>query len=111
MNKINILWTNTNRDTITNMILIYSTVTKQKGLWDEVNVFIWGGSAKLIAGNKDVQAEVSEMIEKGIHVEACQACAEKYGAVEILKDLGVDVKFMRQPLTDYIKNGEKILTL
>ena len=111
MEKINILWTTTNRDTITNMILMYSTSTRQHGLWDEVNVIIWGGSAKLIGENVDVQAEVSEMIEKGVHVEACQACAEKYGAVETLRNLGVDVKFMGKPLTDYIKNGEKILTL
>jgi len=111
MEKINILWTTTNRDTITNMILMYSTNTRQHGLWDEVNVIIWGGSAKLIGENVDVQAEVSEMIEKGVHVEACQACAEKYGAVETLRNLGVDVKFMGKPLTDYIKNGEKILTL
>jgi len=111
MEKINILWTTTNRDTITNMILMYSTNTKQHGLWDEVNVIIWGGSAKLIGENTEVQAEVSEMIEKGVHVEACQACAEKYGSVEKLRKLGVDVKFMGHPLTDYIKNGEKILTL
>ncbi len=111
MEKINILWTTTNRDTITNMILMYATNTKQKGLWDQVNVIIWGGSAKLIAENEEVQAEIREMLEKGVHVEACRACAEKYGAIDILEELGVEVKFMGQPFTEYIKKGEHIITI
>lgn len=111
VDKLNILWTTTNRDTITNMILMYSTNTVQRGLWGEVNVIIWGGSAKLVGENNEVQEEVSEMIKKGVHVEACLACAEQYGAVETLKNLGVDVKYMGEPLTKYIKQGEKILTL
>lgn len=111
MHKLNILWTTTNRDTITNMLLMYSTNTKQKGLWDEVNVIIWGASAKLIGENTAVQAEVREMIEKGVHVEACRACSEKYGVAETLENLGIDVKYMGQYLTEYLKQGEKMLTL
>ena len=111
MEKINILWTTTNRDTITNMILMYSTKTKMMGLWDEVNIIIWGGSAQLVGENREVQAEVQQMIESGVHVEACLACADKYGVTDTLRALGVEVKFMGQPLTDYIKKGEHILTL
>jgi len=111
MEKINILWTTTNRDTITNMIKMYAMNAQPKGWWDEVNVIIWGASAKLIHESVEVQAEVRDMIEHGVHVEACQACAEKYGAVDLLKALGAEVKFMGQPLTEYIKKGEPLLTL
>lgn len=111
MEKLNILWTTTNRDTITNMILMYSTNAKQKGLWDEINVIIWGASAKLLGENTAVQAEVCEMIEKGVHVEACLSCADQFGVSETIKSLGVETKYMGEPLTAYLKKGEKILSL
>lgn len=111
MDKLNILWTTTNRDTITNMIKMYSIAAITQGWWKEVNIIVWGASAKLLGENKEVQAEVLEMIKHGIHVEACQHCADQYGATEIIKSLGVETKYMGEPLTEYLKNDEKVLTL
>ncbi len=42
---------------------------------------------------------------------ACKACAEKLGAEQALTDLGIDVKYMGEPLTEYIKLDYKILTI
>ena len=111
MKKLNILWTTSNRDTITNMILMYSTNAILNKWWDEVNIIIWGGSAKLIGENKEVQQEVLAMIKAGVKVEACQACAEQYNAADTLRDLGVYVRYMGIPLTEYLQNDEKVLTL
>lgn len=111
MSKLNILWTTTNRDTISNMMVMYASNAILKNWWEDVNIIIWGGSTKLIGENKEVQEEVRQMIKAGVHIEACQACAEKYGAVNTLKSLGVDVKYMGQPLTAYLKADEKILTM
>ncbi|MFT5749529.1 MAG: hypothetical protein ACI93S_000790 [Ancylomarina sp.] len=111
MDKLNILWTTTNKDTISNMISMYSVNTLKKGLWDEVNLIIWGGSAKLVGEDKEVQTEVLDMIKGGVSIQACQACCEKYGVAEDLKKLGIDVRFMGEPLTEIIKKGEKLITL
>ncbi|PKQ65821.1 DsrE family protein [Labilibaculum filiforme] len=111
MDKLNILWTTTNEDTITNMIAMYSINTLKKGLWNEVNIIVWGGSAKLLGEDQEVQAEVLGMIKGGVSVQACQACCEKYGVSESLRNLGIDVRFMGEPLTTIIKNGENLLTL
>ncbi len=51
------------------------------------------------------------MIAGGVRVEACQACAEQFGVADIIKRIGVDVKYMGEPLTAYLKNDEKVLTM
>lgn len=43
-------------------------------------------------------------------MEACLRCAENYNAVEPLTQLGIDVKLMGIPLSDYLKEGRKVLT-
>ena len=50
------------------------------------------------------------MIADGVTVEACKACSDSYGASDALTDLGVDVKYMGIPLTNYLKEGCRVLT-
>jgi len=111
MDKLNILWTTTNRETISKMIIMYASNAIPKGWWKEVNVIIWGASAQLVGQNTEVQQEVINMIKAGVHVEACQACAEQFGVTDKIKSLGVDVLYMGEPLTKYLKNNEKVLTI
>lgn len=111
MDKLNILWTTNNRDTFSNMIKMYSIAGISRGWWKEINIIIWGASAKLVGENKDVQAEVIEMMKHGIHVEACLHCADQYGATETMRALGVDAKYMGEPLTGYLKKDEKVMTI
>jgi hypothetical protein len=111
MEKLNILWTTTNRDTITNMIVMYASNAILKGWWDEVNIIVWGASAKLLGENIAVQQEINNMMEAGVCIEACQACADKYEVTDILKSLGIEMKYMGEPFTNYIKKGEHIITI
>jgi hypothetical protein len=50
------------------------------------------------------------MQEIGIRTEACVACARMYDVDDDLRDLGIDVKGMGGPLSDYLKNRHHILT-
>ncbi|MBL7110930.1 MAG: hypothetical protein ISS19_03195 [Bacteroidales bacterium] len=52
-----------------------------------------------------------KMIDQGVNVEACKTCADMYGVSPILEEAGVDVKFTGTILTNYIKEGRKILSL
>lgn len=108
--KLNILWTTENKNTAKNMIAMYSKASIRVGWWKEVNIIIWGGSSKLIKDDVEMQELVKDMIAKGVHIEACLACAFQFDSVDILKELGVDVRMMGEPLTEYIKSGEYILT-
>ncbi len=109
--KLNILWTTDNKDTIFNMLSMYTLNSKKRGWWKEVNVILWGASVKLAAQDTQVQTEILEMLQAGVTVEACQDCCERFEVKPIIEKLGVTVRYMGAPLTEYLKNGEKILTL
>jgi hypothetical protein len=51
------------------------------------------------------------MQDAGIKVEACMACAKMYGVDGKLQELGIDVKGMGVPLSNYLKEGWKTLSL
>jgi hypothetical protein len=109
MEKLNILWTTDNKDTVFNMLSMYATNSLKNNWWDEVNVIIWGASAKLVGTDTQVQTEVMEMISRGVKIEACKACSDDFGVSGKLIQLGVNVRYMGEPLTDYLKAGEKIM--
>ncbi len=111
MDKLNILWTTTNKDTIFNMISMYAINSKTHDWWKQVNVIIWGASVRLVGDDTQVQTEIVEMLHQGVSIEACKACCDNFGVADKLTKLGINVRYMGEPLTDYIKNGEKILTL
>ena len=111
MDKLNILWTTDNKDTVLNMLVMYATNSRINGWWQEVNVIIWGASAKLVGTDNQIQTEVSEMLNHGISIEACKACTDNLGVTDKLTELGVNVRYMGEALTGYIKSGEKILTI
>jgi len=88
---------------------MYTLNAKKQGWFDEVNLVVWGPSARLLAGDKDIQAKVKEMQKAGVVVEACQACADSYGVSDKLRQLGIEVKYMGAPLTNMLKSDYKML--
>jgi hypothetical protein len=111
MEKINILWTTDNKDTIFNMLSMYSINSKKGGGWNEVNVILWGASVKLAGHDTQVQTEILEMLQNGVSVEACKDCCDNFNVSDILLRLGINVRYMGEPLTEYIKANEKLITI
>ena len=111
MDKLNILWTTDNKDTVRQMLVMYATNSRLNRWWQEVNLIIWGSSAKLVGTDTQIQAEVLEMLNHGITIEACKACTDNLGVTDKLTELGVNVRYMGEVLTNYLKSGEKILTI
>ena len=111
MDKLNILWTSDNKDTLFNMLSMYSTNSIKNNWWDEVNVIIWGASAKLVGNDTQVQTEIMEMMQRGVKFEACKACSDDFGVSEKLVEMGVNVRYMGKSLTDYLKSDEKMITI
>ncbi len=111
MDKLNILWTTDNKNTVLHMLVMYATNSRLNGWWQEVNLIIWGASANLVGTDMQIQKEVLKMLDHGITIEACKACSDNLGVTDKLTELGVNVRYMGEVLTDYIKSGEKILTI
>jgi len=107
--KLVVLWTSGDPEVAEKVCFMYTHNAKPQGWFDEVTMIIWGPSSKLLSGNEDLQMAVKAMMEDGIKVEACVACADMYGVSQDLREMGIDVKGMGVPLTDYLKSDAKIL--
>jgi len=110
-NKLAVLWTSGDPDLAEKMAFMYTYNAKKQGWFDEVVLIVWGPSAKLLSENKMLQDYVKKMQDAGIKVEACMACARMYEVEGKLQELGIDVKGMGVPLTNYLKEGWKTLSL
>ena len=110
-NKLHILWTNDNFITSEKMVFMYGINSKRMGLWDEVTLIIWGATVKLVSENKQIQELIEEAKLEGIHVTACRACADQLGVTAVLEDLGIEVIYQAKPLTQILKDDEKLLTI
>lgn len=105
-----VLWTSGDIEVAEKIVYMYVHAAKSAKWFDEVIFIIWGPSAKLLSENAQLQDKIKKMQEIGIRTEACVACARMYGVDDDLRDLGIDVKGMGGPLSDYLKNRYHILT-
>ncbi len=105
-----VLWTSGDVEVAKKMVFMYVYNAKKYEWWDKITFIIWGPSSKLLADNKKLQEILKKMKEEGVILKACKACADQYKVSDKLRELGVDVKYMGKPLTEYIKQGKEILT-
>lgn len=108
--KLVVLWTSDDPYVAERVAFMYTHAAKKAAWFKDVTLIIWGPSAKLISENSKLQEKLKSMMEDGIVVEACIACANSYGVADKLKELGYDVKGMGVPLTGYLKENAKVLT-
>ncbi|WP_105614849.1 DsrE family protein [Vallitalea okinawensis] len=109
--KLNILWTNADVITAEKMVMMYAINSKIHDFWDEVTVIIWGATARLAAENPLVQEKIRQAIHVGVHVSACKACADQLNVSDKLAELGVELKYWGEGLTDILKENEKLITV
>jgi hypothetical protein len=93
------------------MISMYAVNSLKHNWWTDVTVIIWGASSKLAGTDVQVQLEIMEMIQQGVKVEACKACADVSEVTGNLENLGVTVRYMGLTLTEILKSGQKLLTI
>ncbi len=108
--KLVVLWTSGEREVALKMVFMYTLNSKLREWWKEVTLIVWGPSAKLLSDDEDLKIHIEKMIEIGVEVVACKACSDEYGVSEKLLALGIDVKYMGQPLTAYLKEDVKLIT-
>ena len=109
--KLFILWTSSETETFDEMVFMYAFNAKKYGWWEEITVIIWGASAQLAEEDELVQLKIREMIEGGVKVTACKACADDLGVSARLEELGVEVKYWGQALTAVIKSTSHLITI
>jgi hypothetical protein len=78
--------------------------------WEEVSLLVWGPSQELLVRDEELQGVLAEMMQLGVRVGACKACADGYAVTEQLEALGVEVFYSGEFLTDWIKSGRPVVT-
>ena len=108
--KLHVLWTTGEKDVAIRMIFQYLVNAKANGWWDEINLIIWGPSAKLAAEDEEIQAEVRMCIESGMTIQACHVCTESYEVTKKIVKLGIDVRLMGEIFTEYLQGPDTVIT-
>jgi len=106
-----VLWVTHDKEAARNMAFMYAKNSKLRGWWERVLLVVWGPSARLLADDKDLQHELDELRAAGVELLACKACSDRYGVSEKLAELGIDVIYMGEPLTDLLKEGWATLSI
>ena len=109
--RLAVVWTSADPEVADRMAFMYARNAKSQAWFDRVRLVVWGPSAKLLAGNKDLQKQVKTMMDEGVRVQACVVCARSYDVADDLRDMGIEVKPMGKPLSDMLKDGWKVLSL
>ncbi|MGD9808010.1 MAG: DsrE family protein [Deferribacterales bacterium] len=109
-NELAVIWSSSNRDVAETTVFMYTLNAKCREWWDEVHLVIWGPSAKLLAEDEVIQGKVQEMISAGVRVSACKENSDAYGVSERLAEIGVDVRYMGEPVTRMLQSGTRLIT-
>ena len=105
-----VVWTSGDPEVATHMVFMYCANAKKHGWWDEVTLLVWGPSQKLLVENEVLQRKLAEMLDLGVRVVACRACADSYLIAEDLEALGVEVFYTGELLTEWTKSGRAVIT-
>lgn len=108
--KLVVVWTSGDREVAIKMVYMYTYNAKKDGWWDNIRFIVWGPSSKLLSEDKELQEYTQKMKDVGVEVFACKACADMYGVSEKLEELGLEVKYIGEDLTEMLQGGWTHLT-
>ncbi len=109
-NKITLLWSSGDKEVFTKLVFPYCYNSMANNWWNEVTLIVWGPSEKLTAEDEEIQNNIKQLLDSNVNITSCKWCSDKYGVSEILADLGIDVKYMGEPLTEILHSNTKVLT-
>ena len=104
------VWSSGDPEVAHNVCFMYTHASRKAKWFDKVKLIVWGPSARLLTGDKQLQVKVKSMMADGVVVQACVVCADSYGVSERLRELGIEVKGMGKPLTDMLQSDWRIIS-
>ena len=108
--KLVVIWTSGDREVALKMVFMYTLNAKLRGWFKDVTLVVWGPSTKLLSEDEDLQNYIGTIKDSGVELLACRACTDEYGVTEALEKMGIEVIYMGEPLTSYLKDDIKIIT-
>jgi hypothetical protein len=108
-----VLWTSGDREVALKMVFMYTLNTRRfKWGWKNVTLVVWGPSSRLLSADTELQEYLSRIRDAGVKLLACKKCSDMYGVSDNLRRLGIEVKYMGKPLTEYLrKDNCRVITI
>ncbi|WP_029897561.1 DsrE family protein [Desulfohalovibrio reitneri] len=108
--KLCVVWSTADREVAERLVLLYVTNGLRKQWWKRVRLMIWGPSQELLCVDRRLRDGLAEAQEAGVECMACRNCSDHYGLTGQLRDLGVEVLYTGQPLSEMLQSDWKVLT-
>jgi hypothetical protein len=100
-----------NIDSILKFPLLYGGVSIPRGYWKRVHIMFWGASIKVASSNDEVKTKVQNMQKDGVEFSSCIVCAQEYGMVKELEDIGIVCNHTGELLNEALQNDREWATL
>jgi hypothetical protein len=100
-----------NVDSILKFPLLYGGVSIPRGYWKRVHIIFWGASIKVASSNNQIQQKVQDMQKEGVEFSSCIVCAQDYGVVKKLEDIGIVCNHTGELLNEALQNDKLWSTL
>lgn len=112
MSKVFVVWKSNNDIDIHNFVIPYCYNAKKHNWFDEVELLIWGASQEKVMEDTIIQQRVANLVKNEVTVYACKMCSDNVGATEVIKDLGVIVRYTGDLLSDRLKDKDyEVITI
>ena len=112
MSKVLVVWKSNNDIDIHNFVIPYCYNAVVQEWFDEVELLIWGASQEKVMNDTIIQQRVANLVKNKVKVYACKMCSDNVGASDVLKEIGVNVRYTGDLLSDRLKDSEyEVITI
>ncbi len=92
------------------MGLIYAKNVAKHEWMSDLKLYLFGPSEVTIATDPELRQHLKEIIDLGIVPQACKWCSDEYRVSEQLAELGVEIEYIGEPVSEAIKQGYTPMT-
>ena len=108
--RLVVLWRSGDPELFHHACYTFALNAKRFRWFEEVTVFVWGPSEKLLLEDAEIQAKVAKMRKAGVEVIAEIDPAIEYD-IELELRKVVPVTILSQRLVEHLKNGSRVITI
>lgn len=109
--ELMILWLSADKRAAIDMALLYARDSLLNGWFKRVTLLLWGPAVEAAALDAGVDAELAILVHLGCKIKACRACALRYGVVNELTALGIEVVGLGEELTERLQSKQPLLLI
>lgn len=106
---LTVVWLSSDKRAAADMALLYLRDSLIHRWFGNAQLVLWGPTVDFAAKDENIQGELELAKSVGVRIKACRSCANIYGVVTRLEDLGIEVLPMGEELSDLIKECQPVI--